>query len=167
MTDIRFSAPSGYHRADSYMDSDSYRARDYGRNVPGLPRPPLGHPSRWLGDGRQERRPDNEAHTACLFGAVVVDGRGRGPQDRHAGLDRGRFGERAAVVLATLPQGVLARLRSDGGGCGKHKRGSGRRSPVPCHRHDRVRLAGGGQVPWTRRRRSPSTATPPSWSPSW
>src|SRR5829696_8311301 len=70
-TAIRFSVPSGYHRADSCMDSDSYRARDYGRNVPGLPRPPLGHPSRWLGDGRQERRPDNEAHTACLFGAVV------------------------------------------------------------------------------------------------
>src|SRR5215216_5827542 len=45
---IRFPSPCGSHRADSCVDSDSYRTRDYGRNVPGIPRHPLGHPSRRL-----------------------------------------------------------------------------------------------------------------------
>src|SRR5215213_945340 len=142
---ISFSSPSGSHRAGSCVDSDSCRTRDYGRDVPGLPRHPLGHPSRWLGDGRQERWPDNEARAARHPDLAGGDRRRRGSQDRHAGLDRSGFGERVAVVLVTLRQGVLPRLQSDGGGASKHKRGS-RRNPVSGHRHDRVRPAVGGHL---------------------
>src|SRR5919112_4048962 len=48
---ISFSSPSGSHRAGSCVDSDSCRTREYGRDVPGLPRHPLGHPSRGLATG--------------------------------------------------------------------------------------------------------------------
>jgi hypothetical protein len=124
---IRFSAPTGSYRTDSRVDSNSHRTRDYSRNVSGLSRHALGHPSRWPGDGRQEWRPDHEAHAARHPDPAGGDGRRCGPQDRHAGLHRSGFFELVAVVLAALRQGVLARLQSDRGRAGKHKRGSGRR----------------------------------------
>src|SRR5215204_5484203 len=136
--------PRSNHRAYCWLDGDLGDARDYGRDVQGVPRHPYGHPVRRPGHGGQECRPDYEDHAARLLSAVGVDERmGHRLENRHAGLHRLGRRELALGRFVLAQEDRLARYAGYGESdkCGRR---AARRLPDTDHLPDLVHPTIGG-----------------------